>query len=208
MPDLVVVPSRTALINVDLQNCFVQSSPLAAPGGLEILERVNRMAAKCRAAGILVVHTRHVLRPDGSNAGILPKIPLVRQGILNRDSESAAFHERLVIEERDVILDKPRFGAFQRTNLEILLHARGIDTVIVTGTSTNVSCETTAREAAVRDFHVLFVSDATTTFGMGDVSAEQLQKATCATIEFAFGKVVTIEELMRAIPVVDRVGAE
>jgi biuret amidohydrolase len=68
----------------------------------------------------------------------------------------------------------------------------------VTGISTNVCCETTAREAAVRDFHVLFVEDATATFGIGDLSAEDIQKATCATIGFVFGKVVTTDEMMRA----------
>jgi nicotinamidase-related amidase len=42
-----VVPGRTALINVDLQNCFVENSPIAAPDGLTILGRINRVAAAC-----------------------------------------------------------------------------------------------------------------------------------------------------------------
>jgi ureidoacrylate peracid hydrolase len=68
------VPERTALINVDLQNTFVDRTP----GGLAIVEQVNRLAAPCRASDILVVHTSHVLRPDGSNMGILREIPKAR----------------------------------------------------------------------------------------------------------------------------------
>jgi nicotinamidase-related amidase len=208
MADLTIVPNRTALVNVDMQNCFVENSPVAAPGGVELLERINRLASKCRQAGILVIHVRHVLRPDGSNAGILMDIPPIREGMINQGSESAAFHRNLIIDERDILLDKPRFGAFHGTDLELLLRSRGIDTIIVTGISTSVCCETTAREAAVRDFHVLFVDDATATFGIGDLSPEAIQKATCATIGFIFGKVVTVDELMRAIPVTGQAAAD
>lgn len=208
MPDLTIAPSRTALVNVDMQNCFVENSPVAAPGGVELLERINRLASRCRQAGVLVIHACHVLRPDGSNAGILMEIPPIREGMINRGSQSAALHRGLVIDERDVILEKPRFGAFHGTDLELLLRSRGIDTIIVTGISTSVCCETTAREAAVRDFHVLFVDDATATFGIGDLPPEAIQKATCATIGFLFGKVVTINDLMRSIPVGSQAAAD
>jgi nicotinamidase-related amidase len=208
MADITIAPTRTALVNVDMQNCFVENSPVAAPTGLEVLERINLLASSCRRAGILVIHARHVLRPDGSNAGILSQIPAVREGMINRDSDTAAFHQGLVIDAKDIILEKPRFGAFHGTDLEILLRSRGIDTIIVTGISTNVCCETTAREAAVRDFHVLFVDDATATFGIGDMSAEAIQKATCATMGFVFGRVVTVEELVRSISVANRAAAD
>ena len=208
MADVKIVPTRTALVNVDMQNCFVESSPVAAPGGLQVLERINMLASRCRDAGILIIHARHVLRPDGSNAGILSEIPVVRQGIINRGSKSAAFHAGLVIDEKDIILEKPRFGAFHGTDLELLLRSRGIDTIIVTGISTNVCCETTAREAAVRDFRVLFVDDATATFAIGDLSAEQIQKATCTTVGFVFGNVVTVNKLMHAISVATHATAD
>jgi nicotinamidase-related amidase len=208
MADVTIVPGRTALVNVDMQNCFVENSPIAATGGLQVLDRVNLLASKCRDAGILVIHARHVLRPDGSNAGILLQIPLVKQGIINRGSNSADFHKGLVIDQSDVILEKPRFGAFHGTDLELLLRSRGIDTVIVTGISTNVCCETTAREAAVRDFHVLFVGDATATFGAGELSAEAIQKATCTTIDLIFGRVVTVDELVHSISVANLAAAD
>lgn len=200
MVDFAVVPERTALLNVDMQNCFVHGSPIAAPDGPIILERINRLTAACRKAGILVIHASIVMRPDGSNLGVLGQFsPPVREGILNKGTESAALHKGLVVDPRDILLEKPRFGAFHGTDLELILRTRGIDTVIISGVATNVCCETTAREAAVRDFHVFFLSDGTATAPMGDVSAAELQKATCATLGFLFAQVLTVDEMLAKI---------
>jgi nicotinamidase-related amidase len=155
MVNFPVVPERTALVNVDMQNCFVHGSPFSAPNGLSVQDRINRVAAACRVAGIVVIHTSHVLRADGSNIGVLGETaPIVKEGLINTGSASAALHKGLVAGPRDILLEKPRFGAFHGTDLELILRSRGIDTVIVTGIATNVCCETTAREAVVRDFRV------------------------------------------------------
>jgi ureidoacrylate peracid hydrolase len=183
-----------------MQNCFVHGSPISAPDGLIVLGRINRLAATCRAAGILVIHTSHVLRSDGSNMGVLSEIaPNVKQGMINKGSESAALHKGLDVDPRDILLEKPRFGAFHGTDLELILRSRGIDTIIVTGIATNVCCETTAREATVRDFRVFFLSDGTATFDIGDVSAAELQRATCATLALVFAQVLTVDEMIRKI---------
>jgi nicotinamidase-related amidase len=195
-----VVPERTALVNVDMQNCFVEGSPIAAPDGLAVRERINRVAAACRRAGILVIHTSNVFRADGSNLGVLAEFdPIVKTGILNKGSAAAALHQNLVVDIRDILLDKPRFGAFHGTDLELILRSRGIDTLVITGIATNVCCETTAREAAVRDFRVLFLSDGTATFSIGDLSAAALQKATCATLGKVFAQVLTVDEIIAKI---------
>jgi nicotinamidase-related amidase len=200
MVDFAVVPERTALVNVDMQNCFVEGSPISAPDGLAVLDRINRFAAVCRTAGILVIHTSHVLRPDGSNMGVLGEMaPPVKGGIINRGAESAALHKGLVVDARDILLDKPRFGAFHGTDLELILRTRGIDTVIISGITTNVCCETTAREAMVRDFHVFFLSDGTAARGMGNASAAEIQKATLATLGFLFAQVLTVDEMRQKI---------
>ena len=86
MVDFAIALERTALINVDLQKCFVE----ACPEGRELLDRVNELAKTCRDAGILVVHTCHVLLPDGSNMGVLGElIPKIQDGALNKGAESA-----------------------------------------------------------------------------------------------------------------------
>jgi biuret amidohydrolase len=199
MVDLAVVPKRTALVNVDMQNCFVHGYPSSAPDGLAVLDRINRLAAACRDAGILVVHTSHVLRPDGSNIGVLGEVSPLVKDILTKGSEPAALHKSLVVDARDVLLDKPRHGAFQSTDLELILRSRGINTVIISGIATSVCCDTTAREAVSRDFRVLFLSDGTATADMPGASAAELRKATLATLSFLFAQVLTVDEMMQKI---------
>ena len=107
-----IVPERTALINVDLQNCFVEGYPLSTPDALAVMDRVNRLAVACRVAGIQVIHVSHVLRADGSNMGMLGEmVPLVKTGIINKGAPSAALHKQLAVDTKDILLDKPRFGA-------------------------------------------------------------------------------------------------
>ena len=99
----------------------------------------------------------------------------------------------------DITLNKPRFGAFHGTDLELILRSKGIDTAIIGGIATNVCCETTAREANVRDFKVFFLKDGTATFGMGDLSAEDIQNAVCTTLAFAFAQVLSVDEMIEKV---------
>jgi ureidoacrylate peracid hydrolase len=189
MTDFHVVPSKTALINIDMQNCFVENSPVAAPRGTEILPRINKLANACREQGALVIHTVHVVRPDGSNTGVMGEIiPAIAAGLINRGNPAAELHPGIVVGAGDIILEKPRYGAFTGTDLELILRNKGIDTVII-GICTNVCCETTAREANMRDFHVFFLSDATATFDTPELKADQIQPVVLATMKAAFAQV-------------------
>jgi nicotinamidase-related amidase len=185
-------PRHTALINLDLQHHFIES----ARDGSAVITAVNALSAACRDAGVMVIHTRHVLRPDGSNMGLLRRIPKIRDGILNDGTVSAAFHDRLELGDHDITLDKPRFGAFHGTDLELILRSRGIDTVIITGISTPVCCDTTAREANARDFEVLIVRDATAS--TGDDPDRYLEQ-TLDVLDGLFARVVSTEEIFEAL---------
>lgn len=197
MAEFQVELRKLALLNVDLQNVFVQGSPIAAPDGLAVVGRINRLSAACRSRGVPVVHTSHVTRADGSNVGVLGEIiPPVKDGLIARGSPPAALHSSLQVEPGDILLEKPRFGAFHGTDLELILRARGIDSVIITGIATNVCAETTAREASVRDFRVFFMSDGTATSDMMGVTRADLQRATCASLAFAFAQVLSVDEMI------------
>jgi ureidoacrylate peracid hydrolase len=196
LPDFPVIPARLALVNIDIQNVFVEGS---APDGLIVVERINRLARVCREAGIVVFHLRHTL-PAGLDGGVLGEIfPIVNNGFLDRDSETASFHKDLVIDPRDILLEKPHYGGFYDTNLELLLRRRGVDTIMITGIETNVCCETTAREAMVRDFRVFFLSDGTTTGGVKGMSREEVQRASLATLSNNFAQVLSMDEMIKKI---------
>ena len=202
-----VDPGSTALVIVDMQSCFVAGSPIAAPLGTQVAARLNRLAAACRQAGITVIWTRHVTRPDGSNTGLLGElIPPVADGIISDGATPAAMHSLMDVRPGDVMVGKPRFGSFYGTDLEVILRSRGIDTLILGGINTNVCVDTTAREAAVREFRVLFLSDGTANFdlpdgGLGPAGAAELQRTACAVMAFGFAEVVTVDQVLSRIPV-------
>jgi ureidoacrylate peracid hydrolase len=81
---------------------------------------------------------------------------------LTADSPLHALHSDLDIRSDDEIMRKYRFSLFARNprDPEALLRKRGIDTVIVVGTATNMCCESTARDAMMRDFRVFMPHDA------------------------------------------------
>ncbi|MET0985653.1 MAG: cysteine hydrolase [Steroidobacteraceae bacterium] len=160
---------RTALLVVDLQNVFMaEGQPLANVYARDIVPNVNRMAAAARHAGSLVVFLRHTISDaepyrmtewqkrmshwvDGK------EIPL-------RPHQSGhALYPELDVQPQDLIVDKHRFSPFKANSsaLHEMLTARGIDTVIVCGTVTNVCCESTARDAEMLGYRVFFIMDAT-----------------------------------------------
>lgn len=202
MVEFAVVPERTALLSIDLQNCFVAGSE---PRGEQVLARVNGLARVCRAAGIPVVHVRHALAST-DRSGVLGEIFPGVEDLLDRDSETAALHPELDVDERDLLVEKPHFGAFHGTDLEARLRALAVDTVIVAGIETNVCCETTAREAMVRDFRVLFLSDGTTTGGLPGLTVDEVQRASLATVGTFFAEVLTVDAVLQRIGAATRAG--
>jgi len=203
--DWPVNPEKTALINVDLQNVFVEGYDISAPDGPACVDRLNRLSAVCRAHGIMVIHTAQEPRADGSNVGIAAEVVMsylndhdISRGWLGKPVPLSPYLE---VEDSDVVLIKPRTGAFTGTDLDLILRTNGVEAVIIGGIATNVCCDTTAREASMRDYKVFFLSDGTTSRGLGDLSAEDIKKAVLETIRFAFGQVLTVDEMIAKVEV-------
>ena len=205
MIDFSIEPSKTALLIIDMQNTFVEGSPVSAPEGPQVLERLNHLAGVCHEVGIQVIYTAHMVRPDHNNIGILGQVlPPVQGGLIDDGSASGRLHAGVQVREGDIVLKKPRYGAFHGTDLELMLRQKGIDTLIIGGIATNVCCETTAREAMVRDFKVLFLSDGTATFGLpdmgfGPVTAQEVQRVTCSMLGFFFGQVLSVDQVLQKL---------
>ena len=206
--ELSLEPRRTALVNVDMQRCFVDGSPLASPEGPALVARVNQLAQACREGGALVVHTRGWLRPDGSNLGRVPElVPPFITDLYTAGAATALFPEDLDVAPGDVVLDKPRYGAFHGTDLDVVLRSAAVDTVLITGIATNVCCDTTAREASQRDYRVVFLSDGTATKEMNGVPAAELQRATLASLGMVFARIATVDEVITALRIGQRESA-
>ena len=163
----------------------------------------ERAGDACREKGMAVIFTRHLLRPDLSNFGVFSEIIPSADYMLD-SHPAAAFHPAVRIREGDIVLEKPRFGAFSGTDLNLILRGKGIDTVIIGGIATNICCETTAREANHLEYKVIFLSDGTAArpyddIGFGALSAEDVQRATCTVLASYFGEVATVGEVIARI---------
>ena len=84
----------------------------------------------------------------------------------------------------DILVKKFRYSGFYGTQLENLLRALGRDTIAITGVATNVCCDSTARDGAMRDFKVVFLSDCSASF------SQEEQDATLRNFEKHFGLVM------------------
>ncbi|SNS25060.1 ureidoacrylate peracid hydrolase [Streptosporangium subroseum] len=152
-----------------------------------------------------MIHTAHVVRADGSNTGIMREIaPLIADGLIDESSPPAELHPLADFRSGDILIRKPRFGAFHGTDLELILRTAQIDILIIGGIATHVCCDTTAREATARDFKVLFLSDGTACSslpgtGTGPIEAEDLQRAVLATLAFGFGEVLSVDSTIHRI---------
>ena len=94
----------------------------------------------------------------------------------------------------EVIVTKHRYGAFESSDLDLVLRSRGIRTVVMTGVATNVCVETTARQAFLRDYYVVFTSDCTATYSQAE------HDATLHNIDAFFGAVVGADEVRACWP--------
>jgi biuret amidohydrolase len=99
MVTFAINPKKSAVVAIDLQNCNVEKSPMAAPLGLQVVNKLNLLVAHYRAAGSTIIWTRHAVRPDHSDVGILGRtVPPVAQGVIDDGAPSAALHPRVAVQ--------------------------------------------------------------------------------------------------------------
>ncbi len=164
------MPARTALVVVDMQHAFVaEGAVIETPAARAIVPNINRLAAATREAGGTVVWiiSTYGPRPEDYWATFFdhvmsPESAARFRGALTEGEASHRLYDALDVNDADHTIAKNRFGAFVGSGgrQEEALHKRDIDTLLITGTVTNMCCETTAREAAMLSFKTIMISDA------------------------------------------------
>ncbi|SDQ20726.1 cysteine hydrolase family protein [Natronobacterium texcoconense] len=153
-------PERTALVVVDMQNGFCHpDGSLYAPGSEEAIEPIADLIEWVDDAGASVVYTRDVHPPEQfEDAYYYDEFDQWGEHVLEGSWEAEVVEE-LPVDEADHVVEKHTYDAFQRTELEGWLNARGIKDLLFCGTLANVCVLHSAGSAGLRDFRPILVED-------------------------------------------------
>jgi ureidoacrylate peracid hydrolase len=172
------------------------------PVAREMVPNVNTISAAMRNAGGLNVFLRYTYDETEPQPWIswyrtymAPDMSTAFKNAFTRGAEPWQLWPSLEVEQTDLIIEKTRFSAFVpgTCRLDEVLRARGTETVIITGTVTNVCCESTARDAMQRNYNVIFVADGTAAL----TDAEH--NATLGNMTMLFADVMTTAEVATLI---------
>lgn len=194
---------RTAHIVVDLQNGFMAPGAVAEIAeAREIVPTVNRISQAVRDAGGLVVYIQNTfddvaIRTWSTYFDHFCS-PARRQKMIEAftpGSEGHAIWPGLEVLPQDLKVQKRRFGAFApgASDLHAILQARDVDTLIITGTASQVCCESTARDAMMLNYKVFFVADGNATF------TDEEHNATLTAMAYTFCDVIEADALIELI---------
>jgi ureidoacrylate peracid hydrolase len=190
-------PARTALVVIDLQHAFMNDAVghAVVPAARDVVPAVNRLADAVRRSGggVFWVQMTH----DGSVAFEI-STPAMREKRIAALSEGGLGHQLwpdLDVRPDDEIVKKYRYSGFLpgTSDLADRLRARGFDTVLITGTVTNVCCESSARDANMMNFRTVMVSD-------GNAALTQAEHEASLTAFYAtFGDVMDTDMIIAAL---------
>ena len=166
---------RAALVIIDMQRDFLLPGGFGETLGNDVsllqktIAPLQSLLAAARRKGVLVIHTREGHRPDLSDAPrakVERGVPSMRIGapgpmgrILIRGESGHDIVPELYPEPGEPVIDKPGKGAFYATDLQAVLHNRGIETLFVCGVTTEVCVHTTVREANDRGYRCVVPGD-------------------------------------------------
>ena len=159
-----IEPARAAFLLIDMQNGFIDgASPLCIAGAAATVPACAHALAAAREHGLAVFHVRRAYAADGSNVEAVRWEAWAEGGrpLSSADPMSLACPSELAPAPGEPVVVKPSWSAFFGTDLDALLRARGIGTLVLAGTTTPNCVRSTAYDGLARGFNVAVLRDAT-----------------------------------------------
>ena len=177
-----IEPARAAFLLIDMQNGFIDAaSPLCIAGAAATVPACARALAAARAHGLAVFHVRRAYAADGSDVEAVRWETWAEGGrpLSAADPASLDCPPELSPAPGEPVIMKPSWSAFFGTDLDVLLRARGIGTLVLAGTTTPNCVRSTAYDGLARGFNVAVLRDATSS------RSPEAQEANLADMEAA-----------------------
>jgi ureidoacrylate peracid hydrolase len=199
LPPERVDPATTRFLVIDVQNDFCAEGGWFDKPGVDlgsIHEAVDRLVdfiEVAREAGIPPIFIRAIYDEIYLSPPMLERH--ARTGLETAHCQTGTWGAeffRVAPRENELVLTKHRYSAFKDTELDALLRAQRVENLILAGITSNVCVESTARDAYMIDYHVVFLSDASATYQV------EAHEATLANIRRAFGIVASTDEVTEA----------
>jgi nicotinamidase-related amidase len=209
-PDFQLEPETTALMIIDLQNCAAsRTSGLGkwmSERGREadvayrfdhmenvVVPNVQRILAFFRQYKLRVIHITF-----GTYTSDVSELPLCIRPIASVMNSVIGNEEHQILDELkpiegELVINKRSFSPFNSTGIDNILRSMGIQYLVITGTSTNMCVETTARDAADRGYSVVLVDDCC------NADNPEYHAATLVSFSRMFGQVQTMERVINSL---------
>ena len=216
-----LVPARTAVVVVDMQNDFGSVGGMFEQAGIDIsairatIPSTAALLGASRRAGLKIVFLKMAFRADMSDAGATdspnwmkhrpfnPGADVIAPSgvpsrVLVRDTWNTDIIDELRPTSGDVVVYKHRFSGFFGTDLEAILREAGIETLLFVGATTSVCVESTFRDAMFRDFHCLVVEDCVAE-PIGSDLPRGNHEASLLVLQVLFGSVTDSQSVASAL---------
>ncbi len=201
-------PARTAAVYIDMQVTFLApGAPVEVPTARAIVPQINALNARLRALGVGIYWIAHAnTSRDGASDWpgffdhfVADEARERTMAGLSPNAEGQQLWPELEVADEDTVLFKNRYSALiaGSSSLETMVRGRGIDTLLIGGTKTDVCCESTARDAMMLDFKTVMLSDCCAAL------TDEEHRNALETVIQQFGDVMTAGEALAAL---DRAG--
>lgn len=207
---------KTAVIVVDMQNCFISKggmfdlSGIDISGAQKIIQPCRNVISAAQKRGCKIIYLQHCYNPDLSDSGgknspnwykelgptFFSKHPDLKDKLNFDGTWGVNIIEDLKPQEGSIIVRKQRFSGFAGTNLDIVLRTCNVKYLVFVGIATNICVESTIRDAFSLDYFPILISDAVSQAG-----ADFTQEATVYNVKFAFGWVTDSKEFCKSLEI-------